>query len=201
MGHLFALMFLDVKFETLTYSAGDYPASAPAISGRSTPSSGGELSAAPLSKALLSFWIWMRFHVVGCFAKPALRKTIPDSTPGHIFVVPSVNPDAPQAAVRVNRAILRKLRRLERLRPEVFTQKADLLPKWVKNLTPGQFMDYMIRTQNWCRVRCFGLSRCRGRSRRRRRRVFKARRSQPHAVYLALYLGRAASCQALLAPD
>ena len=163
MGHLFALMFLGVKFETLTYLAHetDYSvrASAPAILGRPTYSSefGGEAVSAPVSNAFLQFWMWMSLQVIECLAKYRPQKAIPESTPSHIFIVPGKTPDAPRGSVRVNRSIMRKLRRLKRLRPEAFQEKDEILPDWVKALSPNQFLDYMIRARKWCRVKVHRL--------------------------------------------
>ena len=163
MGRLFALMFLDVKFETLTYSAHetDYSvrASAPAILGRFTSSSGlnGEAVSAPVSHAFLRLWMWMSLQLIECLAKYRPQKAIQESTPSHIFIVPGKTPDAPRGSVRVNRSIMRTLRRLERLRPEAFQEKDEILPDWVKALSPNQFLDYMIRARKWCRVKVHRL--------------------------------------------
>ena len=197
MGHPFALMFLNVKFEALTYAAHetDYSvrASAPGISGRST-SPQGELSAAPISEAFLKLWMWMSLQVMGCLGKCGLQKAIPDSTPQHIFVVPSNNPDAPQGAVCVNRSILRKLRRLERLRPESFYEKGVPNPAWVKALSPNQFLDYMIRVHKWCRVKVHRLG---GGTWNKLRRATAKLGLQMDLVSVPL----ATKCQALLSPD
>ena len=163
MGHLFALMFLPVKFETLTYLAHetDYSvrASAPAILGRPTSSSelSDEAVSAPVSNAFLQLWMWMSLQLIECLAKYRPQKAISESTPSHIFIVPGKTPDAPRGAVRVNRSIMRKLRRLERLRPEAFQDKGEPLPDWVKALSPNQFLDYMIRARKWCRVKVHRL--------------------------------------------
>ena len=152
-------MFLNVTFETLTYSAHetDYSvrASAPAISGRSDLNV--EAVSAPISNAFLQFWMWMSFQVIECLVKCRPQKPIPDSTPTHVFIIPSASPDAPRGSVRVNRSIMRKLRRLERLRLEAFQDKSEPLPDWVKALSPNQFLDYMIRARKWCRVKVHRL--------------------------------------------
>ena len=190
-------MFLDVKFETLTYAAHETDcsvrASAPEIMGRSTPPQGGS-SPTPLSGAFLQLWLWMSLQVMGCLAMCGLQRRIPDSTPQHIFVVPSADPDTPKGAIRVNRSILRKLRRLERLKPEVFLEKDEPLPDFVKAFSPTQFLDYMIRTKNWSRVRVHNL---------RKGTWNKLRRA---VVRLGLQAGLAgssdtATCNAILTPD
>ena len=152
-----------MKFETLTYLAHetDYSvrASAPAILGRFTSSSefGGEAVSAPVSNTFLQLWMWMSWQLIECLAKYRPQKAIQESTPSHIFIVPGKTPDAPRGSVRVNRSIMRKLRRLERLRPEAFHEKDEILPDWVKALSPNQFLDYMIRARKWCRVRVHRL--------------------------------------------
>ena len=193
-------MFLDVKFETFTYLAHetDYSvrASAPAILGRPTSSSGlnGEAVSAPVSHAFLRLWMWMSLQLIECLAKYRPQKPLPESTPSHIFIVPGKTPDAPRGSVRVNRSILRKLRRLERLRPEAFHEKGEPLPDWVKALSPNQFLDYMIRAHKWCRVRVHGLgggtwNKLRRSAARLDLRVGNARQS------------KAMPCNAILTPD
>ena len=131
---------------------------------------------------------------MGCLTKCGLQRPVPDSTPKNIFVVPSADPAAPKGAVRVNRSILRKLRRLERLKPEVFLEKDDPLPDFVKTFSPLQFLDYMIRTQNWVRVKMFGLGETLGERGLRRARALGLQGDWAS-------LNMAAPCNAILAPD
>ena len=136
----------------------------------------------------------MSLQVIGCLAKYGLQERISDSTPSHIFVLPNANPDAPQRTVRVNRSILRKLRRLERLRPEAFLETPEPQLDWVKALSPAQYLDYMIRTQKWCRVKVHRLDET---LRDRLRRVIRTLSLQGNDICLSM----AMNCQALLSPD
>ena len=129
-----------------------------------------------------------------CLAKCGLHRHIPDSTPQHIFIVPSADPDAPKAAVRVNRSILRKLRRLERLRPEAFEEKDEPLPDFVKAFSTNQFLDYMIRTHNWCRVKVHNLG---GGTWNKLRRATAKLSGQDNSARLNM----AVLCNAILTPD
>lgn len=178
----------------MDYSIGG--ASASQIPGRSDV--GGEAVSAPLSVAILQFWMWMSLQVSACLelttslAKSALPKLA--SKPSHIFVLPSADPSAPQQAVRVNRSIMRKLRRLERLRPDVFLKKPEPLPDWVRDLSPTQYLEYLIRVHRWSRVRSYRLG-------------AKWRDKLRHAVEGLVLQGDAGSlrwaltCNALITPD
>lgn len=156
-----------MKFEALTYSAACFErgASVPSILGRSscvsaagfspatniseTPSSGS------LSAAMLRFWLWVQMQFGALRPRPAREVC---STPSHIFHLPTSEPGAPQKSVRVNRAMMRRLRRLMRLRgasyfdgPSVGAECARL------GLTLRQYREYMIRCRGYSRVRIFGL--------------------------------------------
>ena len=126
----------------------------------------------------------MQLQVLVCFAKLALPR-ITCSQPKHIFVLPTNEADSPLRAVRVNRAMARRLARIARLRPEAFNNKTDNLPDWVRALPAGQYLDYMIRVHKWNRVRVFGLS-------------TRGRRANKGGV---LSLGLAARCNAILMPE
>ena len=59
----------------------------------------------------------MKLHVSEYLSQDSLL-ALPVSQPSHIWHVPTAKLDAPHRAVRVNRSILRKLRRLQRLHPQ-----------------------------------------------------------------------------------
>ena len=136
----------------------------------------------------------MSLQVMECLAKYRPQKAIPDSTPKHIFIIPGATPDTPRGAVRVNRALLRRLRRRERLRPEAFQEKDEPLPEWTQALSPTQFLDYMIRAHKWCRVRIHRL----GKGTWNRLRRVTARLSGQGSLARQ---SKAAHCNAILTPD
>ena len=80
------------------------------------------------------------------------------STPTHIVHIPSSEPDAPRKAVRVNRAMMRRLRRLVRLRGASYFDGPSVGDECRRlGLTLRQYQDYLIRCQGYSRVRVYGL--------------------------------------------
>ena len=116
-------------------------------------------SSAPLSSVMLRFWLWMQMHFGALRASPA-RETC--SEPSHIFHVPSADPEAPPRAVRVNRSMMRRLKRLQRLRPPSSFDGPTMGDELRRlGLTMAQYIEYMIRRKKWSRVAVhrLGLSR------------------------------------------
>lgn len=150
--------FLNVKFETLTFSAACFErgVSAPSILGRSSCASAAALSpapktSAPMSAAILRFWLWMQMQFGVLRPRPA-RKVC--STPSHIFHLPTSEPGAPQKSVRVNRAMMR----LIRLRGASYFEGPSVGAECARlGLTLRQYRDYMIRCRGYSRVRLFSL--------------------------------------------
>ena len=181
-----------MKCKTFTYSAHvtDYSvrASAPFRMGRLRASL--EVAktpvqmSAPVSALYLQLWIWMQLQIAACLARVSLPRIV-CSQPQHIFVLPTETDDAPRQAVRVNRAMARRLARIARLRPEAFTDKTSNPPDWVRALPAGQYLDYMIRVYKWNRVRVFGLS-------------TRGRRANKGGV---VSFGMPAFCNAILTPE
>jgi len=185
-----------MKCETFTYSAHvtDYSvrASAPSRMGRLPASlevadSPAQMSA-PVSALCLQLWIWMQLQIATCLTIVPLPRIV-CSQPKHIFVLPTVEgedeAEAPRRALRVNRAMSRRLARIARLRPEAFSDWSGAPPDWVRALPVGQYLDYMIRVHKWNRVRVFGLS-------------TRGRRANRGGV---LSLGQPANCNAILMPE
>jgi len=80
------------------------------------------------------------------------------STPTHIVHIPSSEPDAPRKAVRVNRAMMRRLRRLLRLREASYFDGPSVSDECARlGLTLRQYREYLIRCQGYSRVRVYGL--------------------------------------------
>ena len=80
------------------------------------------------------------------------------SMPSHIVHMPSTNPDAPRKAVRVNRAIMRRLRRLLRLREASYFDGPSVSDECARlSLTLRQYREYLIRCQGYSRVQMHGL--------------------------------------------
>ena len=154
--------FLNVKFETLTFSAACFErgVSAPSILGRSSYISAAALSAAPktsapISAAILRFWLWMQMQFGVLRPRPA-RKVC--STPSHTFHLPTSEPGASQKSVRVNRAMMRRLKRLIRLRGASYFEGPSVGAGCARlGLTLRQYRDYMIRCRGYSRVRLFSL--------------------------------------------
>lgn len=159
-----------MKCETLTYSA--YAAGysvvcrpAPSIMGRSSlasagePSDGGGVSSAlpgPLSHAMLRLWLWAHFQISGCVekAKDSIAAALVRS---RIFELPCSDPEAIPTCIKVNRSMLRKLKRLERLgRAQAFETLPHEMAA-VEGLSPTQYLEYMIRHQTWSRAKVYGL--------------------------------------------
>lgn len=150
-----------VKFEALTYSAASFEggASAPVILGRSSGSpaalSPASNSSKPLSAAMVRFWFWMQMRFSALRDKAAREVC---SMPSHIVHMPSTNPDAPRKAVRVNRAIMRRLRRLLRLREASYFDGPSVSDECARlSLTLRQYREYLIRCQGYSRVQMHGL--------------------------------------------
>ena len=116
-------------------------------------------SSAPLSSVMLRFWFWMQMQFGALRATPAREIC---SEPSHIFHVPSADPEAPPRAVRVNRSMMRRLKRLQRLRPPSSFDGPTMGDELRRlGLTLAQYIDYMIRRKKWSRVAVhrLGLSR------------------------------------------
>lgn len=193
-----------MKFEALTYSAACFErgASAPSILGRSSCASAAAFSPAlnisetgssgPLSAVMLRFWLWVQMQFGALHPRPA-RKVC--STPSHIFHLPTSEPGAPQKSVRVNRAMMRRLRRLMRLRGASYFEGPSVSAECARlGLTLRQYRDYMIRCRGYSRVRIYGLG-------------LGRRAMMLRSIFCGLLQGDAASlrrsaiCGARLSPD
>ena len=188
--------FLNVKFETLTFSAACFErgVSAPSILGRASAAalSAPPKTSAPISVAILRFWLWMQMQFGALRPRPA-RKVY--STPSHIFHLPTSEPGAPQKSVRVNRAMMRRLKRLIRLRGASYFEGPSVGAECARlGLTLRQYRDYMIRCRGYSRVRIFGLGL--GRRALLLRSIFCGLLQGDAAS-----LGRPAVCGARLRPD
>ena len=138
--------------------------------------------------------MWIQWHLSGAletFTQPKYIVT----QPSHIWVAPSANPDAPVRAVRVNRSIMRKLRRLQRIHPPSFFDKPAYRPEGTREeLSMSQYLEYMIRKNKWSRVRVHKLG------------LTRADLMQRSVGLLCLQgdsaiLAMAASCNAPMSPD
>jgi len=109
---------------------------------------------------MLRFWFWMQIQLSALWDKPAreLGSTPHQSTPTHIIHIPSTEPDAPRKAVRVNRAIMRRLTRLVRLRGASYFDGPSIADECKRlGLTLRQYQDYLIRCMGYSRVQMHGL--------------------------------------------
>ena len=161
----------------------------------------GQNTSGPLSAAMLRFWVWMQMQISALRDKPGREpareggSTPVQSTPTHIVHIPSSEPDAPRKAVRVNRAMMRRLRRLVRLRGASYFDGPSVGDECRRlGLTLRQYQDYLIRCQGYSRVKMHGLGWDRG-----------ARMMR--SIFCGLLQGDAASlmraglCGARLSPD
>lgn len=178
-----------MRFETLTYQAGEFDlsltASAPTISGRFD-----DLGEA-VSHFTVRLWLMLSFHIVAYVAK--VRATHPSAR----FVIKHGAEDAtsgPFISVTMNRRLRRKLARLRRLGRMAAPALTVHEPAEEDTLSRGQLLDKMIRTQKWCRIRVFGL----GQSRRARQ-LYVMRFSGLQGGFMNLR--RALCCHAILSPD
>ena len=111
MGHLFALMFLNVTFESVTYLAGDFSASAPLILGRSEAPEAAlcEESCAfaegcnEMPGFVLCFWQMLRARIM------AYVSALTTYRPGAKVTLHYGDPDGPTVEVTLSRAIRRRI--------------------------------------------------------------------------------------------
>jgi len=109
---------------------------------------------------MLRFWFWVQMQLSALRDKPAREggSTPVQSTPTHIVHIPSSEPDAPLKAVRVNRAMMRHLRRLVSLRGASYFDGPSVADECKRlGLTLRQYQDYLIRRMGYSRVRMHGL--------------------------------------------
>ena len=160
MGWHFALIFKIMNCETFTYSAHETDYSVASAAGPQeahfyTPH--GAVSAAPLSEAVIRFWMWMHMQFAAYLEKASAPRPLA-TEPSHIFEVPSSDVSAPRRAVRVNRSMMRKLRRLQRLHPPSYFDGPSMGDELKRlGFTMTQYMNYMVRRKKWSRVQVFGL--------------------------------------------
>ena len=170
-------MVLNVKFETLTYSVSPFEgaASAPLILGRSEgsqPESSAAISASgpaatpaadKQNKASFAaqIWLMLSFQIFAYFS--FVTKRLPKPR----FVMQYGDDEGPMRAVRLNRSLKRKLARMQRRglvgSPHLRAEESQ----FEDALSPTQFLEHMIRTRNWSRVRVYHL----GLTRKDRRRI------------------------------
>jgi len=140
-------------------SSGSPAAFSPALNLAEHNLSGSNLSG-PLSAAMLRFWFWVQMQLSALRDKPAREggSTPVQSTPTHIVHIPSSEPDAPRKAVRVNRAMMRRLKRLVRLRGASYFDGPSVGDECKRlGLTLRQYQDYLIRRMGYSRLRMHGL--------------------------------------------
>lgn len=187
-------MFLNVKFETLTYQAGEIdfsmcPASAPNISGRSKTYS----EAVPAFNMATRIWLMLSVQIMAYYAKvKALR---PRAQLAAKYCAPG-EPAGHLIPFTLNRRLRRRLARLQRLGriapAQLCIYEAD--DDEDDGLSETQFLDKMIRHEKWCRVRVFGLGMTR-RALRKMAVMFEGLQGRTAS------LRRAMACHALLSPD
>ena len=187
-----------MKCETLTYKAASIEdaASAPSILGRSAPSKG-RGRAMGLSLAAMQIWLWLNFRLSVSLSKyvssaQCVRPRV------KVWCLPGDDMSGPTQIVRLNRHILRKLRRLARRRglarfEDGFCEQGDS-DIALQELSPGQFAEYMIRKEGMSRTHLYRLG------------LSHAERVLRNVFGLTLRgsdiaLRRALSCAALLSPD
>ena len=161
----------------------------------------GAYSAGPLPEAVIRFWMWMQLQLAGYFEKTAAPRSVSSepshitSEPSHIFQLPSADPSAPARAVRVNRSMLRKLRRLRRVHPpSYFNSPAYRLAGPRDDLSTGQYLELLIRLYGWNRVLTYRLGRI-------KRKSIGISRWRFRLKGRAVNLDMAVICNALLSPD
>ena len=158
----------------------------------------------------MRFWLWMSKCLGECLAQCLSARPLRGASRGqHIILWPPLErlagPDAfaapdcqtaPACALRVNRSLARRLRRLaRRCRGEDrfnllrFQQNSD-----ISHLSPGQYLEWMIRVYRWGRTRLYGLNMA---SRELRHRAVRDGRLQGAVSAF----GKAGLCAAPLSPD
>ena len=157
-------MVLNVKFETLTYSVSPFggEASAPLILGRSEGSSAESdyavtpLADKPQSASLAAqIWLMLSFQILAYFS--FVTKHLPKPR----FVMQYGDDDGPLRTVRLNRSLKRKLARMQRRglvgSPRLRAEESQEESQIDDSLSPTQFLEHMVRTRNWSRVRVYRL--------------------------------------------
>ena len=160
-----------MKFETLTYQAspadlagwGSGPETARQISpqgavGPARFSDEASPNITPL-KIVMNFWLWMSGYVIEFLSTLPKR----DKSLGqHVVLWPSPEEiDAPLCAIRLNRALARRLRRLARLGRKDdndFNLLRFQENKDAGHLSPTQHMEWIIRVYRLGRTRVYGLN-------------------------------------------
>lgn len=185
--------------ETFTYSAHKTDYSVCCAAGPNEAPSAppqGVFSAGPLSPLIVQLWMWMQCYVSGVITLGSGLKLKPmSSQPSHIFRLPSSGPCEPPRAVRVNRSMMRKLRRLQRLQPAIRFDGPAYRPIGTRpDLSDAQYLEYMIRRHKWNRVRIHGLGE------RRSVALFKSMTAK-RLLGFATKLAAPLMCHAPISPD
>ena len=153
-------MVLNVKFETLTYAVSplEGEASAPLILGRSedSPAESGHAINPAMDKQnraslAAKIWLMLSFQILAYFS--FVTKHLPRPR----FVIQYGDDEGPLRTVRLNLSLKRKLARMQRRglvgSPRLRAEESQI----DDSLSPTQFLEHMIRTRNWSRVRVYHL--------------------------------------------
>ena len=183
-----------MKCETLTYAArscDESRASAPSISGRFEPH--GEASFA--AHAASRLWVMISFQIMAYFAK--VRELSPETQLVRQWSS-SDESKGPVCQMTMNRRVRRRLAHLRRrgrvVRPKLRLSTAPKEASTDNHLTVYQYIDKMIRTQKWSRVKIFNLGL---KEKERLDEIFKF----PGLQGCAASLRRAMMCNAPISPD
>ena len=187
-------MFLNVTCANVTYAArscDERRASAPSIKGRFEPY--GEASFAAHMASRL--WVMLSFQIMAYFAKV---KQLSPKTQLVQQWGSSDESEGPVCKMTMNRRVRRRLAHLQRrgrtVRPKLRLSTAPKEAPTDNHLTVYQFIDKMIRTQKWSRIKIFNLGL---KERERLDEIFKF----PGLQGCAASLRRAVMCNAPISPD
>ena len=187
-------MFLNVTCTDVTYAArscDESRASAPSIQGRFKPH--GEASFA--AHAASRLWVMLSFQIMAYFAK--VRELSPETQLVQQWGG-SDESKGPVCQMTMNRRVRRRLAHLRRrgrvVRPKLRLSTAPKDAPNDKGLTVYQYIDKMIRTQKWSRVKIFNLGL---KEKERLDEIFKF----PGLQGCAASLHRAMMCNAPISPD
>ena len=157
-------MVLNVKFETLTYAVSplEGEALAPLILGRSedSPAESGHAINPAMDKQnraslAAQIWLMLSFQILAYFS--FVTKHLPRPR----FVIQYGDDEGPLRTVRLNRSLKRKLARMQRRglvgSPRLRSEESQEESQIDDSLSPTQFLEHMIRTRNWSRVRVYHL--------------------------------------------
>lgn len=187
-------MLQNMKCETITYKTQPAEISAECVSGpqeaRCLEASLKACRAAHFSETMRYLWAWMSAYFSGLMSEISCGAGV-FKNPRTVIYVATGDADAPLAMVKLNRSILRRLRRLTRHGVPIDPAHSFDLTAYQTEPCPsesGAYCEYMIRVYRIGRTAIYGLNT------RRRDMMRMNLRREPKVLPMAV-------CNAPLSPD